>query len=69
MIAEQVIDYLKHGTVRGAVNMPSVSAELLEAIGALHHAWPEDRLFQGQVFGHVCAKWRSNYSGEVTSTM
>src|SRR5436190_23559507 len=28
MIAEQVIDYLKHGTVRGAVNMPSVSAEL-----------------------------------------
>src|SRR5262249_53572068 len=52
MIAEQILDYLKHGTVRGAVNMPAVSAELLAAIGPYISLGEKIGLFQGQVFGH-----------------
>ncbi len=32
-VAEQIIDYLLNGTVRNAVNVPSVTGELLEMIG------------------------------------
>ena len=66
MIAEQVIDYLKHGTVRGAVNMPAVSAELLEAIGPYITLGQKIGLFQGQVFGHDLREVAIEYSGEVT---
>jgi D-3-phosphoglycerate dehydrogenase / 2-oxoglutarate reductase len=66
MIAEQVIDYLKHGTVRGAVNMPAVSAELLEAIGPYIMLGEKIGLFQGQVFGHDLREIAIEYSGEVT---
>jgi len=66
MIAEQVIDYLKHGTVRGAVNMPAVSAELLAAIGPYITLGEKIGLFQGQVFGHDLREVSIEYSGEVT---
>jgi D-3-phosphoglycerate dehydrogenase len=66
MIAEQVLDYLKHGTVRGAVNMPSVSAELLAAIGPYITLGEKIGLFQGQVFGHDLQEVAIEYSGEVT---
>lgn len=66
MIAEQVIDYLKHGTVRGAVNMPAVSAELLAAIGPYITLGEKLGLFQGQVFGHDLVEVAIDYSGEVT---
>jgi D-3-phosphoglycerate dehydrogenase len=66
MIAEQVLDYLKHGTVRGAVNMPAVSAELLAAIGPYISLGEKIGLFQGQVFGHDLREVAIEYSGEVT---
>jgi len=66
MIAEQVLDYLKHGTVRGAVNMPAVSAELLAAIGPYISLGEKIGLFQGQVFGHDLREVSIEYSGEVT---
>lgn len=66
MIAEQVLDYLKHGTVRGAVNMPAVSAELLAAIGPYISLGEKLGLFQGQVFGHDLREVAIEYSGEVT---
>ncbi len=66
MIAEQVLDYLKQGTVRGAVNMPSVSAELLAAIGPYITLGEKIGLFQGQVFGHDLRAVELQYSGEVT---
>ncbi len=66
MIAEQVLDYLKHGTVRGAVNMPAVSAELLAAIGPYITLGEKIGLFQGQVFGHDLREVSIEYSGEVT---
>lgn len=66
MIAEQALDYLKHGTVRGAVNMPAVSAELLAAIGPYITLGEKIGLFQGQVFGHDLREIAIEYSGEVT---
>lgn len=66
MIAEQVLDYLKHGTVRGAVNMPAVSAELLAAIGPYITLGEKIGLFQGQVFGHDLREVAIDYSGDVT---
>jgi len=66
MIAEQVLDYLKHGTVRGAVNMPAVSSELLAAIGPYISLGEKVGFFQGQVFGHDLREIAIEYSGEVT---
>jgi D-3-phosphoglycerate dehydrogenase len=66
MIAEQVRDYLRHGTVRGAINMPSVSAELLAAIGPYITLGEKIGLFQGQAFGHDLSQVAIEYSGEVT---
>lgn len=65
MIAEQVCDYLKHGTVRSAVNMPSVTAEMLAAIGPYITLGEKIGLFQGQVYGHDLREVHIAYSGEV----
>jgi D-3-phosphoglycerate dehydrogenase / 2-oxoglutarate reductase len=67
MIAEEVLDFLKHGTVRGAVNMPSVNAELLSVIGPYITLGEKIGLFQGQVFGHDLREVDIEYSGEVAS--
>src|SRR5262249_27207731 len=53
-------------TVRGAVNMPAVSAELLAAIGPYITLGEKIGLFQGQVFGHDLREVSIEYSGEVT---
>src|SRR5262249_33587352 len=66
MIAEQAIDYLKHGTVRGAVNAPAVSAELMAVIGPYITMGEKIGLFQGQVFGHDLQEVEIEYSGEVS---
>ena len=66
MIAEQVLDFLRHGTVRGAVNMPAVSAELLSVIGPYISLGEKIGLFQGQVFGHDLREVAIDYSGEVS---
>jgi D-3-phosphoglycerate dehydrogenase len=66
MIAEQLIDFLKSGAVRGAVNMPAVSADLLAAIGPYITLGEKIGLFQGQVFGHDLSEVEIEYSGEVT---
>ncbi|HMG32452.1 MAG TPA: phosphoglycerate dehydrogenase [Blastocatellia bacterium] len=67
LIAEQVRDYLRNGEVRGAVNMPSVSAELLASIGPYITLAEKIGLFQGQAFGHDLQEVSIEYSGEVTS--
>jgi D-3-phosphoglycerate dehydrogenase len=66
LIAEQVRDYLQHGTVRGAVNVPSVSSELLAVIGPYITLGEKLGLFQGLVFGHDLREVTIEYSGEVT---
>jgi D-3-phosphoglycerate dehydrogenase len=65
MIAEQVLDYLKRGAVRGAVNFPAVSAEMLSIIGPYITLAEKIGLFQGQVFGHDLREVNIDYSGEV----
>ena len=66
MIAEQVLDYLQNNAVRGAVNAPSVSAELLEVIGPYITLGEKIGSFQGQVFGHDLREVEIEYSGDVT---
>lgn len=66
LIAEQVLDYLERGTVRGAVNLPAVSAETLSVIGPYITLGQKIGLFQGQVFGHDLREVEVAYSGEVT---
>lgn len=66
MIAEQVLDYLQNNAVRGAVNAPSVSAELLEVIGPYITLGEKLGSFQGQVFGHDLREVDIEYSGDVT---
>jgi D-3-phosphoglycerate dehydrogenase len=66
MIAEQVLEYLESGAVHGAVNVPSVSAELLTAIGPYITLGQKLGLFQGLVFGHDLREVQIEYSGEVT---
>ncbi len=65
LIAEQMLDYLKDGAVRGAVNFPAVSAEVLAAIGPYITLGEKLGSFQGQVFGHDLVQVNIEYSGEV----
>ena len=65
MIAEQMLDYLTNGAVRGAVNFPAVSAEVLAEIGPYIVLGEKIGLFQGQVFGHDLVEVNIGYSGEV----
>jgi D-3-phosphoglycerate dehydrogenase len=65
MIAEQIVDYFKRGAIRGAVNVPSVTAETLAAIGPYIALGEKLGLFQGQVFGHDIREVHIEYSGEV----
>jgi D-3-phosphoglycerate dehydrogenase len=64
-VAEQIVAYLLHGTVKNAVNVPSISAELmvtlrpyvtlLERMGALQAQLADSAILEAQV----------NYSGSV----
>jgi D-3-phosphoglycerate dehydrogenase len=65
VIAEQFVDYFKRSAIRGAVNVPSVTAETLAAIGPYIALGEKLGLFQGQVFGHDLREVHIEYSGEV----
>jgi D-3-phosphoglycerate dehydrogenase len=65
MIAEQVRDYLSSGVVRGAVNLPAVSAEQMATIGPYIALGEKIGRFQGLVFGHDLQQVNIEYSGEV----
>src|SRR5262249_56186173 len=54
------------GAIRGAVNVPAVSPEMLAAIGPYINLGEKIGLFQGQVFGHDLREVNIEYSGEVT---
>jgi D-3-phosphoglycerate dehydrogenase / 2-oxoglutarate reductase len=66
IIAEQVLDYFKQGTIRGAVNTPAISAEALSKIGPYIDLGGKLGLFQGQVFGHDLREVNIEYAGEVS---
>jgi len=64
-IAEQVANYLSSGAITGAVNVPAVTAEVLESIGPYITLGEKLGSFQAQFFNNPVSEVRINYSGEV----
>ncbi len=64
-IAEQIRDYLLQGVVRNAVNMPSVSPEILEQIRPYLVLGEKLGRFQGQLCPGVIDEIEIEYAGEV----
>lgn len=65
-IATQVIDFLTHGIIVNAVNVPSISADLLTTMRP--HLDLAERLgsFQAQLYGKGLEEVRLEYAGTVT---
>jgi D-3-phosphoglycerate dehydrogenase len=64
-IAEQIADYLIEGTIRNAVNVPSVPAELLASLGPYITLGEKLGSFQGQTLKGAIEEIAVEYSGEV----
>jgi D-3-phosphoglycerate dehydrogenase / 2-oxoglutarate reductase len=64
-IAEQIVDFLCQGTVRGAVNAPAVSAEMLAQLQPYIELGRKLGAFQGQAFGHNVQQLQIEYLGAV----
>ena len=64
-IAEQIADYLTTGTIRNAVNVPSVPADLLASLGAYIALGGKLGSFQGQILKGGIEEITVEYSGEV----
>ncbi|MBI3399295.1 MAG: phosphoglycerate dehydrogenase, partial [Deltaproteobacteria bacterium] len=66
-IAEQIVDYLVRGTIRNAVNVPSVPAELLASLSPYITLAEKLGSFQGQVLKGGIEEVAVEYSGDVVS--
>lgn len=66
-IAEQIVDYLVKGTIRNAVNVPSVPAELLAILSPYITLAEKLGSFQGQVLKGGIEEVTVEYSGDVVS--
>ncbi len=66
-VAEQIVDYLIAGTVRNAVNVPSVPADQLPTLSPYINLAERMGLFQAQVFEGGLTQVVVEYSGEVSS--
>ena len=68
-VSEQIVDYLLHGTIRNAVNIPSVSADLLP--GILPYMNLAERLgsFLAQTFEGGIEEVTIEYRGEVAKLL
>jgi len=66
-IAEQIIDYLIHGIVRNAVNVPSISQELLATLGPYLTLAEKMGLFHSQVVKDPIKEVEIEYIGEVAN--
>ncbi len=64
-IAHQMVDFFRTGAVFGAVNAPSVSAEILTEVGPYITLGEKLGSFQGQAFGHNLKRVHIEYSGNV----
>ena len=65
-VAEQIIGYLLHGTVKNAVNVPSLSAELMTVIRPYAILVEKMGSFQTQLTESGIVETRINYAGKVT---
>lgn len=66
-IAEQIADYLLNGTIRNAVNVPSIPAELLAALGPYISLGDKLGAFQGQILTAGPEEITVEYSGDVVN--
>jgi D-3-phosphoglycerate dehydrogenase len=64
-IAHQVVNYLTRGVIQDAVNVPSVSPELLEVLGPYLTLCEKLGSFQGQVLSAAPEEVAIEYAGEV----
>jgi D-3-phosphoglycerate dehydrogenase len=65
LIAEQICDFLKKGTIRNSVNFPSVSAELLPTLKPYLELGEKLGAFHGQMLDAPLKELRVEYVGEV----
>jgi len=65
-VAEQIIGYLLHGTVKNAVNVPSISAELMTTLRPYATLVEKMGSFQTQLADSSIVEVQINYSGKVT---
>jgi D-3-phosphoglycerate dehydrogenase len=65
-VAEQVRDFLLSGVVRNAVNLPSISAELLERMRPYLALGEKLGRFQGQLSAGAIEEIEIEYAGEIT---
>jgi D-3-phosphoglycerate dehydrogenase len=66
-IAEQMVDYLLHGTIMNAVNVPSVDSDVLATIKPYLDLAERLGSFQGQVLSGGLEQISIEYSGEVAA--
>ena len=64
-IAEQMVDYLLNGTIRNAVNVPSIPGELLEILKPYISLGEKLGSFQGQLLKGRIEEVTIEYSGDV----
>lgn len=64
-IAEQIADYLSNGTIRNALNVPSVPSELLTALGPYITLGEKLGSLQGQLLRGGLEEITIEYSGDV----
>jgi D-3-phosphoglycerate dehydrogenase len=65
LIAEQMVEYLERGTIRGAVNFPSLTAEQLALLGPYLALGEKLGRFSGQAFGRELSDVEISFAGEI----
>jgi D-3-phosphoglycerate dehydrogenase len=65
-VAEQIVAYLLHGTVKNAVNVPSISAELMTVLRPYVMLAEKMGLVQAQLTESGIEEVHINYAGKVT---
>lgn len=66
-IAKQIVDYLLHGIVRNAVNIPSISAETLKIIKPVLNLGEKIGLFAAQICEGAIQEVGITYKGELAN--
>lgn len=64
-VAEQIVAYLLHGTIKNAVNVPSISAELMATLRPYVTLVERMGAFQSQLADSAVIEARIDYSGTV----
>ncbi|MBW2366717.1 MAG: phosphoglycerate dehydrogenase [Deltaproteobacteria bacterium] len=63
-VAQQIIDYLKNGTILNAVNVPAVTGELLEKLSPFLHLGDSIGALQAQMIPGPIAEVAIEYTGD-----